>query len=357
MVKRRFVRFVVLALFISFTMATAVSIRPAHALSSGCAFLDQADGPESPGAGPGRFDVFNAGEVLTVITTLVDPGPSQFQIEDPVGTVVAGPIDVPGRLSYTIPTTGIHNIGIRNLLSSAGDIMFQLSCGLPAPDPVGQPPKFFDPGDARIEGWAHERLAVYCNQPGKVVIYGIDPNKPDNRKGFLLTVFSFNALVDAGTTGLITDLGENGRVTASLTKGWLWIAWNGGKFNATGSGAFVKNFDTSKCNYGGSGGRVDNRPQDRLAVYCNQPDRVVIYGIDPAQTDNNKGFPLVEFSFKALLDAGAPGVTKSAGVNGTVTASVINGWFWIAWNGGRFNATGQGAFAKNFETTKCNFGQ
>jgi hypothetical protein len=99
-------------------------------------------------------------------------------------------------------------------------------------------------------------------------------------------------------------------------------------------------------------GRVDPRPGDRIAVYCNNPnpDRIVVYGIADDVPGPRNGFLLVVFSYKAILAAGDKGVTLSAGENGTVSASLMKGWFWIAWNGGKYRATGQGDFKKNFES-------
>ncbi len=96
-------------------------------------------------------------------------------------------------------------------------------------------------------------------------------------------------------------------------------------------------------------GRVDPHAADRLAVWCNQSDKVIVYGVadDVAQPMN--GFYLASFSYKALLAAGDNGLTVNAGRDGVVSASIRNGWFWIAWNGGHYKATGQDTFVKNFE--------
>jgi hypothetical protein len=95
--------------------------------------------------------------------------------------------------------------------------------------------------------------------------------------------------------------------------------------------------------------RVDPRPGDRLAVWCNQPDKVVVLGTADDLPQNKSGFPLATFSYKSILAAGDKGLTHSAGALGTVSVSIIKGWFWIAWNGGKYKATGQGIFVKNFE--------
>jgi hypothetical protein len=90
--------------------------------------------------------------------------------------------------------------------------------------------------------------------------------------------------------------------------------------------------------------RIDGRPGDRLVVYCNQPDTIVVYGVD----NSGKGFELTTFSNQAVRTAGSQGMTKSFGSNGTVSiSSDSKGNFWLAWNGGPY-----GNFSKGFS---CNF--
>lgn len=90
--------------------------------------------------------------------------------------------------------------------------------------------------------------------------------------------------------------------------------------------------------------RVDPRPGDRLAVWCNQPDTLVVYGID----NNSRGFPLTTFSNAAIRVAGSNGLTRNLGSTGTVSVSEDNqNNFWLAWNGGPY-----GNFAKGFS---CKF--
>jgi hypothetical protein len=103
--------------------------------------------------------------------------------------------------------------------------------------------KWFNPDDDRVQPLPGDRLAVWCNQPDKIVVYGIASDQPGDKSGFFLTVFSYKEVVAAGDKGLTKHLGSNGSVSISLMKGWFWIAWNGGKYNATGQGIFVKNFE------------------------------------------------------------------------------------------------------------------
>lgn len=105
-------------------------------------------------------------------------------------------------------------------------------------------------------------------------------------------------------------------------------------------------------------GRIDPRPGDRLAVWCNaasNPQDVVVYGIADNQPDWNKGFYLASFANADLLKAGHGGITKALGPNGTVSMMTDGkGEFYVAWNGGQYGANGHGDFAKSFT---CDFAQ
>jgi hypothetical protein len=114
---------------------------------------------------------------------------------------------------------------------------------------AGNAAEFYDPYDARIDPHPGDRLAVYCNQKDQVVVYGIDHTQADFRKGFLLAVFKLDEIRAAGDKGLTRNLGENGTLSISLIKGWYWVAWNGGKFNAAGEDIWVKNFTETACTY------------------------------------------------------------------------------------------------------------
>jgi hypothetical protein len=106
-------------------------------------------------------------------------------------------------------------------------------------------------------------------------------------------------------------------------------------------------------NINSSGDRIDWRPGDRIVLWCDMPDTLVVYGV----ADDSHGFPLASFKYADLLKAGPRGITKEpAGNNGTVSASVDDQYnFWVAWNGGQYGADGQPdhGFAKG---VKCTFG-
>jgi hypothetical protein len=105
---------------------------------------------------------------------------------------------------------------------------------------------FFNPGDDRIDPRPGERITVWCNQKDKIVVYGIADDQPANKSGFLLGVFSYKEVKAAGEKGLTKKVENLGSVSISIKDGWAWIAWNGGKYNATGRDIFVKNFDAVK---------------------------------------------------------------------------------------------------------------
>ncbi len=102
---------------------------------------------------------------------------------------------------------------------------------------------FFNPGDDRVDPRPGDRLAVYCNQRNKIVVYGIADNLPQEKSGIPLATFSYKAVKAAGKRGLTRYVGTLGSVSISLNKGWFWVAWNGGKYRATGKDIFVKNFE------------------------------------------------------------------------------------------------------------------
>lgn len=93
-------------------------------------------------------------------------------------------------------------------------------------------------------------------------------------------------------------------------------------------------------------GRKNGWPGDRVVVWCNLDDRILdVYGVN----NEGRGFPLTTFNFKDVVKAGIKGVTKNLGVTGSISLSVDNqNNFWLAWNGGPFNANGQGDWAKGF---------
>ena len=93
-------------------------------------------------------------------------------------------------------------------------------------------------------------------------------------------------------------------------------------------------------------GRVDGRPGDRIAIYCKTDTNTLeVWGIDRS----GNGFLAALFDYYAVVGAGSAGVTRYIGINGSISASVDSqNNFWVAWNGGQYNATGQGDFAKGF---------
>ena len=102
----------------------------------------------------------------------------------------------------------------------------------------------------------------------------------------------------------------------------------------------------------GSGGaytpgdsRVNPQIGDRLAVYVNLTN-IAVWGI----TNDNKGIFLTTFGPDDLM-AASKGVTKDLGSNGKVTLrGVGDGQYTVAWLGGPYGASGQGAFVKTFKS-------
>ena len=100
-------------------------------------------------------------------------------------------------------------------------------------------------------------------------------------------------------------------------------------------------------------GRVDPRPGDHLAAYCDFKKgtiSAIVIG-----TNDSQGKMLATFKYSDILKAGKPGLPAKLGVLGIVSLSGDSqGNFWMAWNGGIYGATGQGDFAKGFS---CKFQQ
>lgn len=110
-------------------------------------------------------------------------------------------------------------------------------------------PKWFAPGDDRVDPRPGDRLSVYCDVKDKIDVWGIDHTQNDTEKGFRLTTFSYKEVKAAGDNGITKNLGKYGSVSISLKKGWFWVAWNGGPFGANGRGIWVKNFPETMCTF------------------------------------------------------------------------------------------------------------
>lgn len=97
------------------------------------------------------------------------------------------------------------------------------------PPPV-PPAEFFNPGDGRYDPRPGDRLAAYC-EAKRVLIYGVN----NNSRGFLMGIFEFEALKQAGEEGIYLDKGVDGILSASMgAQGHIWVAWTGGQHNASG---------------------------------------------------------------------------------------------------------------------------
>jgi hypothetical protein len=133
--------------------------------------------------------------------------------------------------------------------------------------------------------------------------------------------------------------------------------WNGTVFYSSGTGS-AKFFDPGD-------NRVDPRPGDRVAVYCVLPDELRVIVI----SDAGRGVGYTRFKLADLTSAGKPGlwlppltyVTNQPANLGTVSVQLVRSPglanFYVAWNGGQYQATGQGDFHKQFSSPNfyCNF--
>jgi hypothetical protein len=124
----------------------------------------------------------------------------------------------------------------------------------------------------------------------------------------------------------------------------------GGGF--TGTGTYNPGACPSGTFFNPNDGRVDPRPGDRLAVYCNtgaNPPNVDVWGV----LNDSSGRRLFTFTFSDLVKAGAKGITKKVEPLGTIHLSVdANNRFLAVWTGGPAAATGTKDFTKSFT---CDF--
>lgn len=89
---------------------------------------------------------------------------------------------------------------------------------------------FFNPGDCRVDPRPGDRLAICC-EANRIVVYGV----ANNSRGFLLSTFDFEDLAKAGRRGIFINKDRDGVISASMSKSeHMWVAWNGGQYNATG---------------------------------------------------------------------------------------------------------------------------
>ncbi len=312
-------------------------------------------------------DSSNCG-TLRALGQITVNGPSTFvaQATDANGTVVhsvTGAISddpsrpfprVLGSYGGVFQTAPARN-PIRLVVAIDGVVVADLTANNPCFKPVAGV-TFFNPGDKRIDPRPGDRIAVYCDPPDIVVVWGID----NASRGFPLATFSLQELLAAGPRGLRENAGSNGSVSASVDRHLnLCVGWAGGPYSANAEGDFAKSLNCNGRVPGaaqpGSGtmadGRADPRPGDRIAVYCDGLDTLVVWGIDYA----SKGFPLTTFSYRQLRRAGSRGLTQRLGNLGSVSASVDNqNNFWVAWHGGPLRADGVAdlGFAKGFQ---CRF--
>lgn len=177
------------------------------------------------------------------------------------------------------------------------------------------------------------------------------PTTCNTTKDFVHTVYGLGATYSSGATYFVFNYHK----TCSVQ------TWRNASANRGGNDGDIKG-GPEACPtpprdkwFDPGDNRVDPRPGDRLSVYCNptaKPPTVVVYGIANDQPDYLKGFYLATFANADLLKAGPGGLTKNAGNLGNVSMMQDgHGHFYVAWNDGKYGATGQGIFSKSFTCT------
>lgn len=97
--------------------------------------------------------------------------------------------------------------------------------------------------------------------------------------------------------------------------------------------------------------RVDPRPADRLAIYCDARFRDIdVWGV----RDDSTGYRLAVFEFDELTFALPRTIRRNLGQNGVLTAGIdrVENIFFVSWVGGPYGATGVGDWQKVF---RCPF--
>lgn len=181
----------------------------------------------------------------------------------------------------------------------------------------------------------------------------------DEHYAYLVTDGAGNVLLDFDSqdkfngTDNFTDPFDRAPSANPVTVQWVSFAGNGLPQEVYRTVTITGCVGVGITSFNPADGRVDPRPGDRVAVWCNTsatPPNVVVYGVGDSATNGSHGFLLGQFSESDLLKADSTGITLNAGAgNGTISVQTDGqGHFYVAWNGGKFHATGQGDFAKSF---------
>jgi hypothetical protein len=93
-------------------------------------------------------------------------------------------------------------------------------------------------------------------------------------------------------------------------------------------------------------GRLDPLPGDRIAVYCNPNANPPSLSVLPIDDQGNGIKPAVSFT-ASNLDKNGNATRILPNNMGTISVNENNGKWFVAWNGGLYNATGNDIFMKN----------
>ncbi len=157
-----------------------------------------------------------------------------------LGPIVTVTTDAAGNYSATLSFTasvGQQVIAITTFSGGTGAIFTVPPCAFES----------FNPGDARVDPRAGDRVAVYCNLGGDnantIGVYGI----LDDGTGKYLTTFRVGDIVKAGGNGITRSVEPLGAVYISVSgSNSFYVKWMGGPADATGQGDFRKRFT---CNF------------------------------------------------------------------------------------------------------------
>ncbi|MCC7447515.1 MAG: hypothetical protein IT324_08875 [Anaerolineae bacterium] len=148
-------------------------------------------------------------------------------------------------------------------------------------------------------------------------------------------VIAFSSSAVSGTVTFTRGAPLGGSVTISASESGVVLA--SATFNCGGAVTVFNPGDKS----------VSRAAGDRIAIYCNvgdTPPNIDVWGIN----NQGKGSRLAQISYTELVAAGTNGLVRNLGSNGVLYAGVAGDGktFWFSRQGGPYNATGKGDFAK-----------
>ncbi len=176
----------------------------ANTPSAGCLALDGRTGTLSTSLTIKlQNTAFNAGETITVTTTLDAGLPGDFRVNDVLHGALVGPRVMPGTLTYTIPVLALYGIEFVFLRNAGGTTYtYTIHCLDSSGQSVSSYLESICPDDGRLNRW-HCGFAPVVVYPGSLDIYAVDP---DTSAGFLTLRVDDAAIAAVGVPDAVPAL-------------------------------------------------------------------------------------------------------------------------------------------------------